>query len=90
MAFREEINTPTKVITMLCNVFSVREIFVSIVNTLKKLYIRLNSDKNISEFSNEVFDKKYYEFFNKIYFEDIEFFQTPFPWQIVFIILLRC
>jgi len=76
MAFVEEKNTPKNLISVLCNIFSPRQIINSIINTLKKLYLKENN-KEEKDYTQIKFDREVCEYFEEIYLKDVEFCSQP-------------
>ena len=71
-AFIEERNTPIQLISLIENIFNPIMIFDSIVATLKKLYLRLNT-KNEKFYNEFEFDNEKSDLFINNYFSDSEF-----------------
>ena len=79
VAFLEEKNSPQKLINVISNLYNPLTIFDSIVNTLKKLYLKYaNNNTKISsaDIENEEFDNKKCKFFIEKYFSDTEFSES--------------
>ena len=75
VAFLEEKKTPEKLINLLGILFNPLTIFNSIVNTLKKLYIKSTKSGKIKDYESIEFDNKKCKTFITMYFENSEFSQ---------------
>ena len=75
VAFLEEKKTPEKLINLLGTLFNPLTIFNSIVNTLKKLYIKLTNTGSIRNYKTIEFDNKKCKTFITMYFESSELSQ---------------
>ena len=76
VALIEEKSSPNKLILTISSIFNPEIIFKTIVQTLKKLYIKLkrcNTEYNIEQFNLKIFDSECCEYFDYIYFNNIEF-----------------
>ena len=71
-AFIEEKNTPPKIKIILENLFSPMSIFESIINILKKLFLK-SIDEDIKNANKIDFDQDICKFFIEKYFSDSEF-----------------
>lgn len=79
VAFLEEKSTPDKLILMISSAYNPFTIFETIVNTLKKLYIKSHSgskNMNIKDYKTILFDHKMCEYFVTKYFNDLNFCET--------------
>lgn len=80
VAFLEESSTPDRLIFMVSSVYNPFTIFETIVNTMKKLYIKSKNKlnkMNIKEYKKYLFDSKMCDYFIEKYFNDLEFSKTP-------------
>jgi hypothetical protein len=82
MAFLEEKSTPIKLVTIMSNVLHPNTIIETIINVMKKLYLKKitesSSNSKMSQLSyKEIqFDYKMSNFFSSVYFQDQDFCQT--------------
>lgn len=77
VAFLEEKSTPKKLIMLISSVYNPYTIFETIINTLKKLYIKFNSHSSVKDYKNDIFDHKKCDYFVNKYFSDLSFCETP-------------
>jgi len=83
--FIEEKNTPERLRTLITNIFNPKVIFVSLINTMKKLYIKMIISKNSNRkdefkdvnYRNLEFKSIMGEFFTEKFFDDKEFQKNP-------------
>lgn len=73
VAIIEEKASPNKLILTMASIFNPEVIFKSIVNTLKKLYVKLSKSSNGKNESYEsiIIDEERSSFFTNIYFSDV-------------------
>lgn len=78
MAFLEEKSTPIKLVTIMSNVIHPNTIIETIINVMKKLYLKKGKNSKFSNLSLKdiQFDGKMSNFFSQVYFQDQEFCQT--------------
>jgi hypothetical protein len=72
MAFLEEKETPEKVIRLISIAYNPFNICDSIVNTMKKIYLK-QTNQDVRDYKKILFDNKVFDFFEDKYFNDQEF-----------------
>jgi hypothetical protein len=80
VAFLEEKSTPDKLILVISNIHSPLAIMDSIVNTMKKLYLKkslLHKDSNMKGYKKIKFDNKVCDYFTEQYFSNPKFCESP-------------